>query len=343
MSRILRTVRLLLLAGGLCILPSESAWAQTDAAKVSAAREVSFQGVKDYQAGRYAEASKKLEKGYALLKGPVIGLWSARALVKVGRYVLAAERYLETTRAALPTSNREKHKQAQADAATERAALMPKIPGLTIKVVGAPSEEVQATMDGAPMDSGLLGIRQPVDPGGHSIEARYKGQVQKVRVKLEESKSRTVELKFDPNATAAAAPGPTTPPAGSPKTDPGSPRADAGGSSGPPTLAYIALGVGGVGLAAGAVTGVLAMGKKSDLDDSGHCRDGVCDATVHSDLQSLNTMRTISTVGFAVGAVGVGAGLVMIFTAGDTQPAAKRSNTPRVSVGLGSVAVGGHF
>ena len=135
--------------------------------------------------------------------------------------------------------------------------------------------------------------------------------------------------------------------------------ADTKGSSNK-TLAIVALGVGGVGLVVGGITGVMAMGKASDLD--GKCPDGKCtDPALQSDIDSYKTLGTISTVGFIVGVVGVGAGVVLWLTAPKENTAAKGGSryatvpvkTTRASrdegvkvtpvIGLGSLGLSGTF
>jgi hypothetical protein len=76
------------------------------------------------------------------------------------------------------------------------------------------------------------------------------------------------------------------------------------------TLAYVALGVGGAGLLVGTITGVMAMSKKSDLE----CQGKACPSSQEDALDSAKTMATVSTVGFSVGLVGVGVGVVLLLT-----------------------------
>ncbi|HEY4159182.1 MAG TPA: tetratricopeptide repeat protein, partial [Polyangiaceae bacterium] len=64
-----------------------------DDATRSAARNLASAGVQAYQANDYPAARDKLERAYQVLRAPSLGLWSARALVKVGALVEAGERY----------------------------------------------------------------------------------------------------------------------------------------------------------------------------------------------------------------------------------------------------------
>ena len=90
-----------LLAASL-LLTTVSRAEPSDSATRDAARSLGLSGIEAYQAGNYELASSRLEKAYALLNVPSIGLWSARALAKRNRPVEAAARYFEVL--ALPLS-----------------------------------------------------------------------------------------------------------------------------------------------------------------------------------------------------------------------------------------------
>lgn len=347
----MRSKRIWTLAAALCTALSVApgAWAQSDAAKIAAARQIGFEGVKDYQAARYTEASDKLERAYALVKAPTLGLWSGRALLKLGKYVAAAERFLETTRLPIPETNQANHKKAQQEAGEERTQLLPKIPSLQVNVTGAPASEVELSMDGVAIDGALIGIARPVDPGTRRVVARWKGQEQTKDVQLAEAAKEIISLEFDPDAAGAAPvppPAPTETPAPAPaqssasNASSSSAALDSGTNGSNNTLAYVALGVGGAGLLAGSITGVLALGKKSDLDKNDACFDGACGTEAHDDVDSLNQMRLISTIGFAVGAVGAGAGVVLLLTGDKETKAARRTE---LFVGPASLRVQGSF
>jgi Tfp pilus assembly protein PilF len=83
---------------GFCVSLSSVASAQEiDDASRTAARAMGNSGVEAYQAGNYQEAVDRLEKAYGIARVPSLGLWSARALRKLGLLVEAANRYLETS------------------------------------------------------------------------------------------------------------------------------------------------------------------------------------------------------------------------------------------------------
>lgn len=306
-------------------LPAQDA----DPTITSAARQVGFEGVQAYEAGRYEEALEKLSRAYELVKVPTFGLWSARALVKLGRLVAASERYLEVTRIQLAPDARDIQKNAQNDARTEREALMPRIPSLTIVIGGAPAGSAKVNMDGKPVASALLGVKVPVDPGKHVIEAQVGERQERREVTLAEGGNETLRIDFP--ATATTGPVPT---ATATSTAPVAP------ASGPsPVLPIVAFAVGGVGLALGTVTGVLAIGKHSDLESDPSCRDDKCLPAVHDDVDSLNLLRLISTIGFIAGGAGVATGITLLVVGrgGDSsKPSARVSVSPSGATVRGS-------
>ena len=71
--------------------------------------------------------------------------------------------------------------------------------------------------------------------------------------------------------------------------------------------------LGGVGLIAGAVTGVLVLGDKSTVQDPTHCDQitHACDQTGVDAASSGKTLSTVSTVAFAGGGASLVAGVLL--------------------------------
>jgi tetratricopeptide (TPR) repeat protein len=101
---------------------------------------------------------------------------------------------------------------------------------------------------------------------------------------------------------------------------------------------WVSLAVGGAGLIAGTTTGVLAMKKGSDLE--GPCSQG-CPPALHDDNNTYNALRTWTTVGLAVGGVGVITGAVLLWSARGRESAATASIS--VSPGGAGIQVRGVF
>src|SRR6185295_19132114 len=133
-----------------------------------AATSLAVAGLEAYEAGSYEEALDKLEKSYAVARVPTLGLWSARSLYKLGRWLEAETRYRETIGLALPDGDRETQQRALVDAQAELAALTPTIPTLVIDVDGARRQEVELHVDGKPVSSSEP--VQRLDPGSHHVE-----------------------------------------------------------------------------------------------------------------------------------------------------------------------------
>src|SRR5215467_3274187 len=72
--------------------------AQDDASRAMA-RQLGEEGLEAYQASDYLLAERKLDRAYRLFATPTLGLWSARARIKAGHWVEAAERFRDAARA----------------------------------------------------------------------------------------------------------------------------------------------------------------------------------------------------------------------------------------------------
>ena len=59
----------------------------------TASRELARDAKHDYDRGHFDEASQKFQKAFFATEVPTLALWSARALVKQGKLVTAAEFY----------------------------------------------------------------------------------------------------------------------------------------------------------------------------------------------------------------------------------------------------------
>jgi len=107
-----------------------------------------------------------------------------------------------------------------------------------------------------------------------------------------------------------------------------------------PTAAYVAAGVGVVGLAVGIGTGVAATSKHSALEGEGcPANGGTCPASAsQNDLDSFHSLKTWSTVGYVVGVVGIVGGVALWVIA----PKATETKTS-VWIGPGSAGLAGTF
>lgn len=310
---------------------------QDDAAR-AAARSAGYEGIKAFQNGDMATAVDKLGRAYAVVKVPTLGLWYARALAKTGNLVEAHERYQEVTRLEVKEGKVKEQKQAQTDAAAEADALKPRIPTLTLSVPGA-TDGCEVSLDGTGIPMNLMGLAMPVNPGAHRIRATQNGEVTETNLTLAEGEMKALELKLTSSAanaavTAGGGSSASSPLGAAPSSAPD--RSSAGSTQ--KTIGWIALGVGGVATVTGAISGILVLSKRGQLDDSQSCRGTVCTTEQHENISSYNQMRSISTAGFVVGVVGLGVGTTLLLTV----PKPKHS-TVTAWLGIGSIGMKGNF
>ncbi|HWZ89490.1 MAG TPA: hypothetical protein VNW92_11590 [Polyangiaceae bacterium] len=307
----------------------------------AAARKLANAGVAAYQAQHYDEASTKLEKAFHLLELPSVGLWSARALVKTGHLVEAQERYLRVARLSPSGVAPEVQKKAQADASADLAVLAPRVPEVVVAIDQAPAGDVSLAIDGKQLPALLVNESCPINPGVHKVSATYKGRSSEAVVEIAEGEHRRVSLHLDQSGSSGASPAQGSSESASGDRSPEAQRASANRNSGSAqrTIAWATVAVGGAGIALGAVTGALALARRSDLDGSGQCAASQCSASEQSTVSSYNSLRTLSGVGFIAGGLVAGAGVVVLLTS----PHAEAPGNASLWVAPGSAGIRGRF
>ncbi|MEQ9321407.1 MAG: tetratricopeptide repeat protein [Polyangiaceae bacterium] len=307
-----------LLAGALATLAVPApATAQSDANR-AAARRLGKEALGLYEQGDYEGALDRFRRAHDLVGLTTTGLYTGRTLEKLGRLVEASELYLEASRIELPPDAPEQHVSAKADARRAYDDLQPRIPQLTIEVNDLPEgASVAVTVDGATVPPALLGVARPTDPGDHLIEATVGGTKRAQRITLAEGARERVTLDMSGAAGTPVQPQPPThgpgPVSPVPPMPDEPPPADTGSSSVMATVGWVAIGLGGAGIVAGAIAGGLAIAKKGDLDDN--CPGGECPPEFHGDVDSFQTTRVVSTVGLIAGGVLAAGGVVLVLTA----------------------------
>lgn len=324
--------------GALLLCARPGAAQDVDDATRASARQLGYSGVEAYEAQDYASASNKLERAYRVLQVPTLGLWSARALVKLGKLVEAQERYLKVGRLAVSGGDADVQRKAQADAARELSALEPHLSSVQIELSGATADEVSLSIDSTPVASALIGEPRPMNPGSHSLVARRGSEEQRIAITLSEGEKQRVTVSFSGAAPTAGAAAQRPAPAHA-STDLAAPRADEPSGSTQRLLGWVTIAAGGAGLAFGGVTGGLALSKKSGFESNSHCNDSACGPSQQGDVDSYNSLRTLSSVGFIAGGALAATGVVLLLTAPSAQP----SSGTALWLGPGSVRVRGSF
>ena len=313
----------------------------------AAARELGYAGVESYQAGEYPAASTKLEKAYRVLKVPSLGLWSARALIKTGHWVEAAERFRQVLTLEPKGGDAPVQAQAKRDASADLDALVPRIPKLIITLAEA-ADNVELKVDGYLISTALLGEGLPANPGAHTIVAQAGARSATRTVTLIEGGKKHVKLRFsdngiEPAETAAA---PTAP---GPRADAAAPTSDLAmadqGISKRKIAGWVLVGTGGAGLALGATTAILALGKKSDLQaDQANCHGTSCLPSRTDSVNSYETLRTVSSIGLIGGAALATLGVIVLITdKKDNQQSSSAAGKLWLSVSNRGGVLGGVF
>jgi hypothetical protein len=275
---------------------------EVDSHTRTAARALAAQGSRAFDQQDYATALDLFSRAFSLIEAPTIALMEARTLVQLGRWVEAADRYAAVQKMRSPEPNNQAFTQAVDAATSELALLMPRIPTLKVTVSGAAKEPVVVTIDGRRLEDVLVGVDNPLDPGPHAIEVRRaSGEVQQREVTLKEAEHSEIEIEFAPAPPPAAV---------SVEEHVPEPPAESTGFGGS-TLAYSVLGAGAAATAFGAITGVVALNARQDLERE--CSPG-CPSSSREVLDSYRTNRTLSYVGLGVGVVGLGAGAYLLWS-----------------------------
>lgn len=332
---------------------SAPAFAATDMERAGA-RSAASSGADAFDAGKYQDALAMFQRAESLVHSPVHLSYIAQCQVKLGQLVEASETYLKLKREPVPNGAPPAVKKAIEQAPAALAALEPRVPHLAIKLDGVQAgENADVTLDGTPIAAGLLGIPAPANPGEHVVHATAPGKDSgEVRVTLAEGQSQEVVVRLASTGAAPVGAVPAATPAATPEPAAGAaPTADHGSSgSGLRIPAYISLGVGVVGLGVGTFFAIDA-GKAADDADAlcGGSRSNcvVQPGATRDDVESKNDKagqsKTLAIVGFAVGGVGVAAGVTMLVLSmsSHSQAASERRVVPYA--GLNQVGVVGRF
>jgi hypothetical protein len=313
---------------GACLLGLASpASAQSDEQRAGA-RTLATEGAAAFNEGRFKDAVDLFTKAESLMHAPPHLLFAARAHAKLGQFVKAREAYMKIVKEQLAPNAPQAFRDAQTAAEDERKLVEPHIGRLVVKVEGAENaKDLSVTVDGQPVSTVLLGVPQPMDPGTHTVAASatgFKSQPASVTLKDAASGAVSVRLEVDPTAAVAAAPaaaapgpatgGPIATPAGNP------PPSDVGPSSASNGMrigSYVGFGVGVVGLGLGTVFVLKSASKRKDADSaaaacSSPCLDSNPQTKTISSLDSdAKSAQTLAIVSYAVGGVGLAAGVTL--------------------------------
>jgi serine/threonine-protein kinase len=334
--------------GGLLLavaLVSASARAQqTDDARARA--DALFREGQDLlTAGQIPTACARLEESQRL--DPKLGrlLNLAYCHEKLGRVATAWSEYNQAAALALQTKQAERETFARKQA----SQLAQKLSFIRVDLAAAP-EVSQVTIDGASLTRDQWRVPFPVDPGDHALT--FAGAGRKVRTQtvavstagttriavapLEPEASTPPDQAPAPPAAKAERPAealPTQPPQADPLEPP-----PARGSRMP---GFVVGGVGVAALGVGVAFGVRAITLKSDADPQ--CPNHMCTQSGLASIGDAKTAATISTIGLAVGAVGVGLGTWLVLRVPSSPATAGAALVPYIAADGAALAWRGEW
>ncbi len=311
------------------------AHAETSEADRATARALAEEGHKALAAKDYALAEDRFRRADALIRAPSLMVDHARALVGLGRLAEAYESFDAARKEKLAPGAPAAFKRAVVEAERAIKDIAPKLAWVTLRVNGASEPLIKIGEREVPASA--LGAPLPVDVGSQTIQVSAEGYVSKeATVSLTAGQKTEVELSLEPVPVA-----PPPPPPAPVVKHVVHRQAPPPPESKPSPLTYVAFGVGGAGLALGAVTGILCLSERSKLSSS--CPDGQCEpGTHHDDISRYHFYSYTSAISILVGVAGAGTGVALLLT----KP---KHEAPRASahvnpyVGVGSVGVEGSF
>jgi len=291
------------------------------------ARALGYAGVRTYAAGDFVLASERLERSYAILPVPSLGLWSARALVRLGKLVEAEERYLAVTRLRLDENAAQVHRDAQATAELELQELLPKLPSVSLSILGASPSDVVVTLDGNvwPLVPGRPS--RWVNPGPHRVVGSIGAERSEVEFVAKEGARSEVLLRFALSSGGGATALPLD-----------APHASESRASAWRVIGWTLAAVGAASLGVSAATYVVGRNKYDDLHQDGTCRDERCQPGAAFD--AYDRVRGVQTVSFALGLTLAAAGAtVLVLDWSSSESGARAGNGVGLLLGMGSAAI----
>jgi hypothetical protein len=301
--------------------------APADEAARTEARALAYAGVEAYQAADYQTAHDKLEASFRLLPVPSLGLWSARALVAVGKLLEAERRYQEVSRMEVGPADPPVQRSGQIDAARELQQLSPRIPSLSFQFVGAMPDQGGLEVDGVVIDGQERGRPLRLDPGRHEVVSRRGTDKTVVILDLVEGQHEEIALRFADPIT----PAPQAPVAAAMVV----PLQRANTSSPLRTAGWLTLAAGGASVATGVVAYLVSRDEHSEVERLDECSTPSCSAGSPDTYRAYANWRRVNVVGLVSGGLLGAAGVTLLVASHGASDAEEPTESARLGLRLG--------
>lgn len=300
--------------GGAALLTAPRAAAQSSSVTDQALAQALFEQGKTLMAdGEYAKACAKFAASNRSAPGTGTLLNLAVCHEKLGRLATA---WVEFSNAA-DADRRAGNQRRLAYSQKQMQKLAPQLAHITVRPPASAVAGLVVKLDGVKLASAALGVPAPVDPGKHVIQASAPGrQSWSKQVEIDKNgEEKSVSIPALGALGATARNKPTTAqgksPTGANATLP-PPTPSSGSPDKRRIAAYVAGGVGVVGLGLGSYFGLKAFSDWKTRNDNcpgGHCNQAAVDAH-----DSAHTAAIVSDVSFGVGVAALGAAAYLWFT-----------------------------
>ena len=287
-----------------------------------------------YRAGDYAAALEQFTHASERVTAPTLMLRQAECLEKLGRLVESVAMYRKAAAYPLHENATEPFRVAVESAKAQLSVTQTHLAHLDLIVQAPEPDRVLVTLNEFPVSAPQRQEALELDPGQYRVKAVAGDSAVSEAVTLEQGSRRQLILRLFPAPVATQAPTPK------PRVTNGSAPSKRVNTSLQSTLGWVSVGVGTASVLAGVATGIEVFHLKHDLDKQG-CSETRCGPSLRDDVLKYNSLRTVSSLAFAVGGVGLAVGGALFYFT----PHAERSANARVAVlvGAGSAGIAGSF
>lgn len=286
--------------------------------------------VPELEAGHFDAACPMLEESHRL--DPKVGtlFTLAECHAQWGKIASALVEYRSYMRQVdeMAPEKRDKHNPRYERAKARAAEIEPLVPELLLVLPADAPTGTKVSRNGNEVSRPSLGLSLPVDPGEHEIVVEVPGrEAVKRTVRIEKGEKTRVTLVLPAAKPASTGDGRGSEGPASVENQEQKPPKASGGKTG----IYVAGGIGLAAIAAGAITGGLAMSKTSFIEE--HCPNKKClDKEGKATVNSAQTLAMVSTIGFGVGIAGVATATILALASGGSDE--KKERAPKVQAAV---------
>jgi hypothetical protein len=253
--------------------------------------------------GHTQDALKRFKAADDIMHVPTTGLEVAKTQAAMGMLVEACDTIANIRKLPSSPTDPAPFQEARNKAEDLDAQIESKIPALNITVTGAAAGETPSiVVDGIPIPAAAVGLPRKVDPGRHTIVAKGANGRGEQTVDVKEGDQKDVQITLV-SASDTSAPG---------EVQDQSAHTDQPADNGPPKshtpdlITWIGAGVGGAGLVAGSITGLMSISLVGQLKSNCPMMQCVGNTSGGNDYASASSLATLSDVFFVVAGVGAG-------------------------------------